>query len=214
MTEGREGGQALVEFAILITVFFMLTVGLIDVGRAFYEYNAVASAARYAARWGSVVGGTCATAEEQYATSSNDWCYQMGTQPVSTSTLFWQQLGNKPQQPSSTTCPTSYDKTFAYYYTVSDYASSTSTTIVGAVAQRFDTSNSSSNLINGAATPGFDLTQMKVCIQLPWSSALSQYDTTPGSRIGVYVYYPFTPITTMITKVTFNLKASSTYGIE
>lgn len=43
-------GQSLVEFALIIPLFLLLTVGLFDAGRAVYAYNTVANAARSAAR--------------------------------------------------------------------------------------------------------------------------------------------------------------------
>ncbi len=204
----------MVEMAIILSIFFVLTLGLIDVGRAFYQYNAISTAARYAARWGSVVGGTCATTQEALASGSNDWCYQLGSQLT---TPFWQQPGNMPLQPGGTPCPSSYgDPSFpsADYYTVSDYDTPSSTTIIGSVAQRFDTNSTSSNVLAGAATPGFDLTQLKACIQLPWDSVRSAYATAPGNRVEVYLYYKFAPITTLLAHANINLTASSTYGIE
>ena len=48
----------MVEFAFVLPVLFVLTVGLIDVGRAFYHYNTAAHAAREAARFASVWGGS------------------------------------------------------------------------------------------------------------------------------------------------------------
>ena len=45
-----QGGQALVEFAIAITVFLMLLLGIVDLGRAIYQYNGVSQAAREIAR--------------------------------------------------------------------------------------------------------------------------------------------------------------------
>lgn len=51
-------GQALVEFALVIPVFFMLMFGLIDLGHFVYVSNALNQAAREAARVGSVVGYT------------------------------------------------------------------------------------------------------------------------------------------------------------
>jgi TadE-like protein len=54
----RQGGQALVEFAIAITVFLVLLLGIVDVGRAIYQYNGVSQAAREIARTTSVHPGT------------------------------------------------------------------------------------------------------------------------------------------------------------
>ena len=44
------GGQALVEFSLALTVFLMLIMGIVDFGRAIYQYNGVAEAAREIAR--------------------------------------------------------------------------------------------------------------------------------------------------------------------
>lgn len=52
--QDRRSGQAIVEFALAIPIFVLLVFGLIDVGRLVYVNNAVAQAAREAARWGSV----------------------------------------------------------------------------------------------------------------------------------------------------------------
>ncbi len=48
----------MVEFGLVLPVLFMLTVGLVDTGRAFYQYNSAANAAREAARFASVMGGS------------------------------------------------------------------------------------------------------------------------------------------------------------
>ena len=45
-----EHGQALVEFSLAIVVFLMLMMGVFDFGRAIYQYNGVAQAAREIAR--------------------------------------------------------------------------------------------------------------------------------------------------------------------
>jgi hypothetical protein len=56
--QAGQGGQALVEFAIAITVFLMLLLGVVDLGRAIYQYNGVSQAAREIARTTSVHPGT------------------------------------------------------------------------------------------------------------------------------------------------------------
>lgn len=43
-------GQALVEFSLAIIVFLLLMMGIVDFGRAIYQYNGVAQAAREIAR--------------------------------------------------------------------------------------------------------------------------------------------------------------------
>lgn len=46
----REGGQALVEFSLSILIFLVLLMGVVDFGRAIYQYNGVSQAAREIAR--------------------------------------------------------------------------------------------------------------------------------------------------------------------
>lgn len=45
-----ETGQAMVEFALTALVFFTIIFGVIDLGRAIFEYNLLASSAREGAR--------------------------------------------------------------------------------------------------------------------------------------------------------------------
>lgn len=48
--DARQRGQALVEFSLAIIVFLILMMGVFDFGRAIYQYNGVAQAAREIAR--------------------------------------------------------------------------------------------------------------------------------------------------------------------
>jgi hypothetical protein len=215
MDRRREAGQAVVEFALIGTILLMLTVGVVDAGRAFYQNNAIAAAARYGARWGSVVGGTC---NNPPSSPTTDWCTQEGNTSVS-GTTFWLQNGNQPAQSGGTSCPTNGNQTGFPYYRVSDYVASTSTsgtptTIVGAIAQRYDTTSSSSNVIVGLLTPGFELSSLKVCIQLGWDSSTSSWLHDTGDTVTVYVYYAFHPAGPLFSNATINLAASSQYVIE
>lgn len=54
----RTAGQSLVEFALVFPIFFAILVGMVDIGRAVWANNAVANAAREAARYAIVHGGT------------------------------------------------------------------------------------------------------------------------------------------------------------
>ena len=54
---GEPRGQALVEFAISITVFLMLLMAVFDFGRAIYTNNGLSEAAREVARTASVYQG-------------------------------------------------------------------------------------------------------------------------------------------------------------
>jgi len=50
----RRPAQALVEFALAISVFMLLVLGTFDVARAYLAYTVVANAAREASRYGAV----------------------------------------------------------------------------------------------------------------------------------------------------------------
>ncbi len=53
----KQGGQALVEFALTWTLFMVITVvGVMDFGRAIWAYNLVSHAARASARYAMVHG--------------------------------------------------------------------------------------------------------------------------------------------------------------
>jgi Flp pilus assembly protein TadG len=51
-----EGAQALVEFALVLPIFLLVVTGLIDVGRAVWEENTLAYAAREGTRYAIVHG--------------------------------------------------------------------------------------------------------------------------------------------------------------
>ena len=64
----RQGGQALVEFALSITVFLMLLMAVFDFGRAIYTTNGLAQAAREVARTASVWQGVSDWSDQTKAT--------------------------------------------------------------------------------------------------------------------------------------------------
>jgi hypothetical protein len=66
-----EGGQTLVEFALVLPVFLLVVFGLLDVGRLVYTNSTLSQAAREGARlaateaaWIGVPGAACATPAE------------------------------------------------------------------------------------------------------------------------------------------------------
>jgi hypothetical protein len=203
-----ERGAAMLETAILLLLMIMLSAGVLDVGKGFYQYNLTASAARFGARWASVVGGTCS---DPTGSSTSDWCNQLNN----ASGGFWAQPGNVPLQSGGTSCPTHYDSTFTGYYTVGDYLQTTATSIVGAIAQHFDTTPTSAGVIKGALMPGLDLSHLKVCLQLTWNSSTSSWSAQPGDKVAVYVYYPFFPMTPLISALReVDFTATSEYRID
>ncbi len=65
-------GQGLVEFALGITVFLTLFIGLVDLARAAFLYNGVSDAAREIARVTSVhPGATLGTSSESASAAAN-----------------------------------------------------------------------------------------------------------------------------------------------
>ncbi|MCI0346852.1 MAG: pilus assembly protein [Chloroflexi bacterium] len=53
-----EAGQSLLEFALVFPIFLAVLLGMVDIGRAVWANNAVANAAREAARYAAIHGGT------------------------------------------------------------------------------------------------------------------------------------------------------------
>ncbi len=69
-------GQATVEFALVAILFFLLMLGIVDFGRAIWEYNTLSNATREGARFASVLrlqpNGTVAAAQcSDVATAMN-----------------------------------------------------------------------------------------------------------------------------------------------
>jgi Flp pilus assembly protein TadG len=64
-----QNAQAMVEFALLAPMFFLLLFGLVDFGRAIYFYNSIAHGAREAARYAIALdnGGATDVAIRQQA---------------------------------------------------------------------------------------------------------------------------------------------------
>lgn len=208
-----EEGQAMIEFALVFSVLSFLTIGLIYFALAFYQYNALSQAARDAARWGSVQGGTCLS---KGADTTADFCDQNTTVPAGYN--FWNTAGNQPLQTGAgVSCvDASGNAQLAYYYAASSYSSPNNTTIVGTVAHRLDSSTSSSFVSLGSASPGLNLSKAKVCVQLNGSTyASSGWSVQKGDSVAVYVYYPATAGTFLNTLFTPGpLLSSSHYIVE
>jgi TadE-like protein len=211
----RESGQTAVEFGIFGVIFMMLTVGLVDVGRAFFQYNEVSALARYGARWGSVVGGTCALGE---AKSTSDWCNRLGAGGTN---RFWKVTtplsGNTPKQGFGIACdafdPNNASRLSTEYFAMQSYAGTPS--IVGAIADKYDSDSSHSNLITGNSTVGLDRSQVYVCISTTNSGIGTQLEPTLGDTITVTVGYNFVAASGLFGKrLTFPLRATSTYKVE
>jgi len=64
-------GQALVEFAIGLTVLLLLVFGVVDLGRAVFAYNSIAHCAREGTRY-AIVHGSQSPAETRVGPAPND----------------------------------------------------------------------------------------------------------------------------------------------
>jgi Flp pilus assembly protein TadG len=67
----RSLGQGLAEFALVLPIFLTMLIGMVDLGRAVWANNTVANAAREAARFASVHGGSCEDLSSTGCTSAN-----------------------------------------------------------------------------------------------------------------------------------------------
>jgi len=67
----RSRGQGLVEFALVLPIFMVMLIGMVDLGRAIWANNSVANAAREAARFAAVHGGSCEDLAGSVCSSSN-----------------------------------------------------------------------------------------------------------------------------------------------
>jgi len=203
----------MIEFALVFSVLSFLTIGLIYFALAFYQYNALSQAARDAARWGSVQGGTCLS---KGTDTTADFCDQNTT--VAAGYDFWNTAGNQPLQPATgVSCvDSSGNAQLAYYYSAGSYSGTNNTTIVGTVAHRLDSSTSSSFVSMGSAAPGLNLSKAKVCIELNGSTyATPKWSVQTGDSVAVYVYYPATAGTFLNTLFTPGpLLSSSRYVVE
>jgi hypothetical protein len=56
LRRSRGGGQALVEFALVLPLFLLMLFAIIDIGRVIWANDNLANAAREGARWASVHG--------------------------------------------------------------------------------------------------------------------------------------------------------------
>lgn len=63
--EGRQRGQALVEFALILPVFFLVVAGMIDFGLGIYSDLTLVNAAREGARLGTVDPGNTTAIEQR-----------------------------------------------------------------------------------------------------------------------------------------------------
>lgn len=61
----EENGAAVVEFALVLPILFLIVFGIIDFGRAFYTVNNIISAVREGSRYGAVLSAPLSTAGQR-----------------------------------------------------------------------------------------------------------------------------------------------------
>jgi Flp pilus assembly protein TadG len=90
----RQGGQAIVEFTLMILLFLTIVFGIIDFGVALYDQTMLASAATDGARSGAINGGSTSVAQAAAQNAANNpiGCGNGG--PTATATT----LSGPPQQ--------------------------------------------------------------------------------------------------------------------
>ncbi|HVC35001.1 MAG TPA: TadE family protein, partial [Chloroflexota bacterium] len=59
MIRKKQRGQALVEMALVFPVFILLVMGILDLGRAVWQANTMAEAARQGARYAITAPSDC-----------------------------------------------------------------------------------------------------------------------------------------------------------
>jgi hypothetical protein len=74
LRRNRSRGQGLAEFALVLPVFLAILIGMVDVGRAVWANNSVANAAREAARYAAVHGGSCEDIVAGTVCSTANYC--------------------------------------------------------------------------------------------------------------------------------------------
>lgn len=68
---GRERGQAVAEFALVIPIFLLLVFAIVDFGMGFHAWITVTNSAREGARLGAVGGSQTEIEDEVYSTSAS-----------------------------------------------------------------------------------------------------------------------------------------------
>ena len=175
-------GQTLVEFALVLSVFMLMVVGLLDGLRVAFYYNQVQEAARAGSRWGAV---------EVTRDGPSTWGDFTTT-------------GNAPgtyYNCTPATCPSD-----SYPITSTTIATGALTpTIVGAVARNMVAANLSK------ATVWINTTIPTGSLLQPTEEITQTNPLITNRPVTVTVQYPFKPILGMVFGgVTINLKGSST----
>jgi Flp pilus assembly protein TadG len=126
-------GATLVEFAIVLSVVLVLTLGVVVLGLGVFRYQQMALLAREGARWASVHGGQYSQEQgKSYTTSTN--VYTNAIQPMTVgldptklnSSVTWSDPANKESPGTTVTVTVSYAWVPEFYLLPSITLSSTS----------------------------------------------------------------------------------------
>jgi len=80
--KNRENGQALLEFAMVTLLFFVLVFGIIEFGRALWTWNTIVQATRAGARYAAVAIPSSDDAEIMKVVAYNDPNADASSKPV------------------------------------------------------------------------------------------------------------------------------------
>jgi Flp pilus assembly protein TadG len=179
-------GQTLVEFALVLSVFMLMVVGLLDGLRVAFYYNQVQEAARAGSRWGAV---------EVTRDGPSTWGDFTTT-------------GNAPgtyYNCTPATCPNN-----SYPITSTTIATGALTpTIVGAVARNLVAANLRQATVSISTTIPISISTGSTL--QPTEEITPTNPLITNRPVTVTVEYPFKPILGMVFGgVTINLKGSST----
>ena len=175
-------GQTLVEFALVLSVFILMVVGLLDGLRVAFYYNQVQEAARAGSRWGAV------EVTRDGPTTWGDFTT----------------LGNAPGTYTDGTCPSPLPVPPCYQNQLQSSRTwgtgPVTNTIVGAVAR---------NMV--AANPRLATVSISTTIPPSAEENTPTSPLITNQPVTVTVQYPFKPVLGMVFGgVTINLKGSST----
>ena len=174
-------GQTLVEFALVLSVFMLMVVGLLDGLRVAFYYNQVQEAARAGSRWGAVEVTRDGPATWGDFTTS----------------------GNAPGTYCDPSPPCQYPLQSSRTWGTSPVTN----TIVGAVARNMVAANLSKATVSISTTiPPISTDTLQPTEEITQTNPL-----ITNQPVTVTVQYPFKPILGMVFGgVTINLKGSST----
>ena len=177
-------GQTLVEFALVLSVFMLMVVGLLDGLRVAFYYNQVQEAARAGSRWGAVE-----------VTRDGPSTWGDFTTPGNTPGTYC----------DPTPCSSGPDPFFSLAGSRTWGTSPVTNTIVGAVARNLVAANLRQATVSISTT-------IPIYTGIQPTEEITQTSPLITNRpVTVTVQYPFKPILGMVFGgVTINLKGSST----